>query len=346
VISPGPDLSQRQRQILIRVVEEYVATGQPVGSKNLVERAEMRVSPATVRNELAELERLGLLTHPHTSAGRVPTDRGYRYYVDRLLERQAPRPATFPLDLGEARNEVEAALQATTETLSQVTRLIALVSAPPLEAATVRHVEVLMLQPQIVMVVVITSTGGVTKRVYAFDAPVDPGLAAWAAAYLNDQLVGLALGSGQLRRRLADPGMTAAERTFLEVLSPAFTEAEGDEQRVYVGGAAGFLDDVRDEELSSYRSLIDLLERRRTLLDMLAEALDPRRPFVRVGDELANPALRELALVGAAYGIANRTLGAVSLIGSSRMDYDKAIRTVRSAASELSRFAEIIYGED
>src|SRR4029077_14544243 len=100
MIAPGPDLSERQRGILIRVVEEYVATGQPVGSKNLVERAGMRVSSATVRNELAELERLGLLTHPHTSAGRVPTDRGYRYYVDRLLERQLPRPASFPLGLG------------------------------------------------------------------------------------------------------------------------------------------------------------------------------------------------------------------------------------------------------
>ena len=101
-------------QILLRVVEEYVATGQPVGSKHLVERTGMRVSSATVRNELAELERLGLLTHPHTSAGRVPTDRGYRYYVDRLLERPAPRPPSFPLDLTEARSEVESALQATT----------------------------------------------------------------------------------------------------------------------------------------------------------------------------------------------------------------------------------------
>ncbi len=346
MIAPGPDLSERQRQILIRVVEEYVATGQPVGSKHLVERAGMRVSPATVRNELAELERLGLLTHPHTSAGRVPTDRGYRYYVDRLLERPASRPASFPLDLSAARNEVESALQATTEMLSQVTRLIALVSAPPLETATVRHVEVLMLQPQIVMVVLITSSGGVTKRVYAFDAPVDPGLAHWAGAYLKDQLVGCTLGSAQLRRRLADPTLSSAERAFLEVLCPAFTEAEDAEQRVYVGGAAGFLDEVRDEELGSYRSLIELLERRRAVLDMLAEALDPRRPFVRVGDELANPALRDLALVGAAYGIANRTLGAVSLIGPSRMDYDKAIRTVRSAASELSRFAEIIYGDN
>src|SRR5262245_19551986 len=101
-----PDLSNRQREILHRVVEEYVATGQPVGSKNLVERAGMRVSPATVRNELAELERLGLLTHPHTSAGRIPTDRGYRYYVDRLLERPSQRPPSFPLDLSEARSEV------------------------------------------------------------------------------------------------------------------------------------------------------------------------------------------------------------------------------------------------
>ena len=338
-------LTERQRQILIQVVEEYVATGQPVGSKHLVERTGMRVSSATVRSELAELERTGLLTHPHTSAGRVPTDRGYRYYVDRLLERPASRPAIFPLDLTEARSEVESALQATTEMLSQVTRLIALVSAPPLQAATVRHVEVLLLQPQVTMVVVITSSGGVTKRVYAFDTPVDPGLVHWAGQYLNDQVVGLTLGSGQLRRRIEDPTLPPAESAFLQVIESAFTDAEDDEQRVYVGGAAGLLDEVRDDELGSYRSLIDLLERRRALLDMLAEALDPRRPFVRVGDELADPGLRDLALVGAAYGIANRTLGAVSLIGPSRMDYEKAIRTVRSAASELSRFAEAVYGD-
>jgi heat-inducible transcriptional repressor len=343
---PGQDLSERQREILIRVVEEYVATGQPVGSKHLVERAGMHVSPATVRNELAELERLGLLTHPHTSAGRVPTDRGYRYYVDRLLERPAPRAQSFPLDLTEARSEVESALQATTEMLSQVTRLIALVSAPPIQAATVRHVEVLLLQPQIVMVVVITSTGGVTKRAHAFETPVDLGLVHWAAQYLNEQVVGLPLDSGQLRRRLAGPSLGPAECDFLALLAPAFTEAEGEDRRVYVGGTAGLLDEVRDDQLASYRPLIDLLERRRVLLDMLAEALDPRRPFVRVGDELANPALHDLALVGAAYGIANRTLGAVSLLGPTRMDYDKAIRTVRSAASELSRFAEAIYGDN
>src|SRR5712691_11510355 len=131
-------LTPRQRAILASVVQDYVATGQPVGSKLLVERAGLTVSPSTVRNELAELESRGLLTHPHTSAGRVPTERGYRYYVDRLLEQLDPRPSSFPLDLSAARSEVEAALQATTEMLSQVTRLLALVSAPPPEAASIR----------------------------------------------------------------------------------------------------------------------------------------------------------------------------------------------------------------
>ena len=176
--------SERQREILRRVVEEYVATGQPVGSKTLVERTGVLVSSSTVRAELAELERRGLLTHPHTSAGRVPTEAGYRVYVDGLLARQETRPPEFSLDLATARAEVEEALQATTEVLSQVTRLLALVSAPALEAATVRHVDVLQLQPNVVIVVVITSTGGVSKQRYTFAEPVDVGLVTWAGDYL------------------------------------------------------------------------------------------------------------------------------------------------------------------
>src|SRR5579884_3982305 len=169
------ELTERQRTILRRVVEEFVGTGQPVGSKTLVERSDLRVSASTVRAELAELEQRGLLTHPHTSAGRVPTERGYRYYADELLGRLEPHPPAFPLDLTATSTEVEAALQATTEMLSQVTRLLALVSAPPLEATHVRHVEVLLLQPQLVMVVVITSAGGVSKRLSTSRSPSTPG---------------------------------------------------------------------------------------------------------------------------------------------------------------------------
>src|SRR5919202_3781947 len=250
-----PDLTARQREILHRVVEEYIATGQPVGSKTLVERAGMAVSPSTVRNELAELESLGLLTHPHTSAGRVPTEAGYRFYAAQLLERLEPRPTPFPLDLP-SRSEVGAALEATTEILSQVTHLLALVSAPPLETSTVRHVEVLLLQPQVVLAVVITSTGSVTKLAAAFDEPVDPGLVDWAAEYLNDRVAGLRIGSHQLRQRFEDPDLTPREREFLAALRPAFTELFRAEQRLYVGGTATLLDDVRAEEIAAYRRVV------------------------------------------------------------------------------------------
>src|SRR5438128_8251744 len=225
------ELTRRQREILSYVVGEYVATGQPVGSKHLVEQARLPVSASTVRNELAELEARGLLTHPHTSAGRLPTERGYRFYADELLERGDARTGAFPLDLSALRREVDSALQATTEMLSSVTRLLALVSAPSLETTTVRHVEVLLLQPQTAMVVVITSTGGVTKRVFAFDEPIDPGLAHWAREYLNERLAGVRLGSAHLRRQLEDLSLSGAERAFLATIRPAFIGLAEAEQR-------------------------------------------------------------------------------------------------------------------
>src|ERR671914_3093173 len=163
-------LTQRQRDILRRVVEQHVASGQPVGSKALVEESGLDVSPSTVRNEFAELERLGLLTHPHTSAGRMPTEAGYRLYAEELVETMEGRPGELGVDLGPMRDEIENALRTTSESLSRATRLLALVSAPSLDTASIRHVEVLALQPTSVMVVVITSTGGVTKRVVRLEA--------------------------------------------------------------------------------------------------------------------------------------------------------------------------------
>jgi heat-inducible transcriptional repressor len=340
-------LSDRQRDILGHVVEEHVATGQPVGSRTLVERSALGVSPSTVRSELAELERLGLLTHPHTSAGRVPTEAGYRIYVDELLQRpESRRPDEFPLGLPAARAAVEEALQATTEMLSQVTRLLALVSAPPLEAATVRHVEVLLLQPDVVLVVVIASTGSVTDLRFAFPEPVDPGLVTWAADYLVERVRGRRIGSRAVKLAFDEPTLRPRERAFLHAIRGAFEQAADENRQLFVGGTAGLLDEMRAEEIGAYRSLMEALEKRAALLDVLAQRVDPRRPFARVGEELVQPGLHQLALVGATYGIAHRTLGSVSLLGPLRMDYEKALRSVRAAAAELSRFVEDVYAED
>lgn len=339
-------LTPRQEEILLQVIEEYVATGVPVGSKKLVAKSGLGVSSSTVRYELAVLEEQGLLTHPHTSAGRVPTDLGYRFFVDRLLETIQPVSTELELDLSHVRSEVDSALQETTEALAGLTHLLALVSAPPLETTVVRRVEVLLLQPHVVMAVVITSTGGVTKRLFTFAEPVDPGLADWASEYLNERISGLQLGARLLRSRFEDPALGPLEREFLAVLRPAFTDVlESAEQTLYVGGTAGALEVFRVDELRAYRRLLEVLEQRAALLELVRAGLLSKRPFVRVGSEIDDPELRGVSLVGAPYGLQHRNLGTVSLVGPMRMDYVKAIGAVRSAARELSRFVEDFYEE-
>src|SRR5436190_2433500 len=329
--------------ILRKVVETYTATGQPVGSKVLAADPELEFGPSTIRNELAMLEERGLLAHPHTSAGRVPTDSGHRYYVDELLPVREPRRETG-LELSLMRREVDEAMRMTTETLSQVTNLLAIVSAPPIDTATIRHVEVLLLQPQVLMVVVITSTGGVTKKVLPFEKPVDGGLAAWAGAYLNERLEGVSLGARTLHSKLNDPSLGASERGFLERLAPAFTElADTAEDSLYVGGAARLLSEHRFQDLTEINELMGILERRVALLNVLRAPLGQPHVLVRIGHENELPALPSLAFVASGYGLPARHLGTVSVLGPVRMDYAAAIRTVREAARQLSRFIEDVY---
>ena len=333
-------LTPRQALLLGKVVDGFARTGQPVGSKTLAADPDVTAGPSTIRTELSVLEERGLLAHPHTSAGRVPTDAGYRYYVDQLL----PQAPGVELGLSLVRREVDEAMRVTTETLSQVTNLLAIGTAPPIATTTIRHVEVLLLQPQVLMVVVITSTGGVSKKVFTFDRPVDSGLADWAASYLNERLVGLGLGARMLHSRLSDPGLDATESAFVTELAPAFTElADTAEHTLYVDGAHRLVSEYRFQDVSQLNALMEMLERRVSLLGVLSQALESRHFYVRIGAENAEPALRSLSLVAANYGLPQRNLGTVSVIGPTRMDYAHAIQSVREAASELSRFVEELY---
>jgi heat-inducible transcriptional repressor len=334
-------LTERQELVLRRLVEDYLDGGVPVGSKSLSVAFEW--GPSTIRHELANLEELGLLAHPHTSAGRVPTEAGYRYFVDRLLPAEQPGRA---LSLSLVRQGLDEAMRVTTETLSQVTNLLAIVTSPPIETSTIRHVELLTLQPQVLMVVVITSTGGISKRLFTFPRPVDTGLSDWGAAYLNERLVGLGLGARMLHQRLFDPSLSDTEREFLEALSSVFTELEQSAQTLlYVDGAARLMTG-RLGDVSELNLLMEMLERRVALLGVLRSALEASDEVaVRIGAENQTPALRSLALVAAGYGLPQRSLGTVSVIGPLRMDYGRAIHAVRDAAHQLSRFVSEVYDE-
>jgi heat-inducible transcriptional repressor len=334
-------LTARQQRILSKVVEEYLHTGQPVPSRVIAADPALDCGPSTVRNELAFLEEHGLLDHPHVSAGRVPTDAGHRYVVDGLLSAEQALPAAprrLELTL---RREIDEAMRATTETLSQMTNLLAVVSAPSINTATVRHIEVLELQPRAVLIVVISSTGTVSKMLATFEQDVDPGLVAWAGEYLNERLVGLGLGARMLIARLSDPSLSARELDFLRKFGPAFGElaVEG-EDAVYLEGTARLFEAGQIEDAGRVNELIALLERRVALLRVLRAALAEPGVYVRIGHENELPAMHSLAVVASGYGPAQRKLGTVSVIGPVRMDYAGAISGVREAAHELSRFVE------
>ena len=341
-------LTERQSRILQLVVERYVDDGRPVGSQALASRDDIDWSSSTVRAELARLEEEGFLTHPHTSAGRLPTDSGYRFYVEELLARQdrLPQPVSDELGLTRMRREVDVAIRETTSTLSQITDLVALVTAPPLHTAAIHRVEVLRLQPRVVMVVVIASNGGITKRVFTFDSEVDTGLVEWAASYLNERLSGLGLGARTAADRLRDPELGEQERGFLAEISGAFTDLEESaEDTLYVDGAARLLSEDHFADLPHADDLMRALERRVNVLRALRSALDRRSVFVWIGGENPAPELRSVSVVGANYGLGYRNLGSVGIIGPLRMDYATAIASVRGAAGELSRFFETVYDE-
>jgi heat-inducible transcriptional repressor len=340
-------LSERQELILKLVVDAYQSSARPVGSKELAGLPEVEWGPSTVRAELAALEGAGLLTHPHTSAGRVPTDSGYRLYVDRLMESGAAAEGRVELELSRLRREVDEAMRETTAALAQVTDLVAMATAPsPAAVATIHRVEVLLLAPARVVVIAIASSGEVVRRVFDFAAPVDRGLVEWASSYLNEQLAGLGVGSRMLAGRLRDPSLDTVEAAFLQTLGVAFTELVAEaSDALYVDGTSRLLSEQHLPDLPRADELMTALERRAGMLQMLRSSLDEHSVFLWIGGENPQPELRSVSVVGANYGLGHRNLGTVGVVGPLRMDYATAIASVRGAARELSRYFETVYDD-
>ncbi len=338
-------LSERQEEILQLAVDAYLESGAPVASKAIADRDDVDWSASTVRHELAELEAAGFLTHPHTSAGRVPTDAGYRLYADALLQvgRAEPADAEPALGLSRVQHEVEEALVETTTALAQANDLLALVTAPPASTATIHRVEVLLLQPRVVALVAIASNGEVSKRVFTFD-DVDPGLVDWASSFLNERLEGSSTSERAIRSRLEDPEIGLVEREFLDSICGGLAELGAEaSQQLYMEGTARLLSESHAADIPEPDGVVRALEGRVSLLSVLRSALRDQSVFLCIGAENPEPALRSVSVVSAGYGLGYRPLGAVGVIGPLRMDYGKAIDSVRVAADELSRFFATAY---
>jgi heat-inducible transcriptional repressor len=340
-------LTERQRTILNAVTERYIGSGAPVPSKELAGAAGLNIASSTIRNEFALLEEKGYLTHPHTSAGRVPTDLGYREFVDHLMSGALSRPgarlgarpgtvgAVLPEDLA---GEIDTALRQATDAMSRATNLLALVLAPRVSGARLCHVELLTLYPNQLMYVFIVSTGGVMKVVIDWPHALDAGLVEWAGTYLNETLNGQTLTTRLIRRALDNPELGPREAGFLQTLVPAFEKLvdEQYQEELFVGGTSRLLVEPRLQDVSSLRDLLSLLEERFLLLRVLRAALGTGTVVVRIGSEHKASALQPFSVVAASYGLPQRRLGTVSLVGPTRMDYETAIATVRDTAQLLS----------
>ena len=338
-------LTERQRTILNAVIERYVGTGAPVPSKGLVGAAGLRVSSSTVRNEFAVLEEQGYLMHPHTSAGRIPTDMGYREFVNQLMSGgsshmpgRAASGAVSAMSKEGLDGEVETALRQITETMSRATNLLALALAPRVSGARLCHVELLTLHANQLMYVFIVSTGGVMKGVIELPGAIDPGTVDWARTYLNETLNEHTLTVRLIRRVLENPELSSREAQFLGVLAPAFAKLvdEQYQEEMFVGGASRLMAESQIQDVSSLRDLLLLLEERFMLLRVLRAALGTGTVVVRIGSEHEATALQPFSIVAASYGLPQRRLGTVSLVGPTRMDYETAICTVRETAQLLS----------
>ncbi|CAB4722007.1 MAG: heat-inducible transcriptional repressor HrcA [Actinobacteria bacterium] len=334
----------RRLAVLRAIVEDYVATEEPVGSKALVERHGLGVSPATVRNDMAVLEDEGYITQPHTSAGRVPTDKGYRLFVDRLT-------TVKPMSSAEKRAiatfldgavDLDDVVQRSVRLLSQLTRQVAVMQYPTLSRSTVRHVELVALTPSRLLAVLILSTGRVEQRLVELDSDLSEG----ALAELRSQVLQAATGQvivdavAALKTLPPHPDLAAAAATasVVDVLVEAMSDHRSDE-RIVVGGAAN-LARYGDSFDSAVRPLLEAIEEHVVLLKLLGEADAGGLVTVRIGAEGPYEQFAATSVVATGYGPRDESLASIGIVGPTRMDYPGTMAAVRAVARYVSRILD------
>lgn len=332
-------LNERRHFVLRALIEEYIRSGEPVGSRHLVERHAISCSSATVRNELVALEESGYVYQPHVSSGRIPTDAGYRAFVNGLLEGGDQPPdidhEQVQLRRHELASEVDDLMRRTSVVLSHLTHYVAVVLAPTVSLARIRRVDLLLMSPRRALVVLITATGQVVNRHIELPEDMLPQRLAEAEYELNARLCGKR--ATEVRAVLE----SAEGKVRLDVLYAIVADEivgclqEADRDRLYHVGVPELLALPEFAESSRLRPLIGLLEDGLAMLETLSEVMNAGGMTVRIGSENTRSELGEMSLVATSYA-ANDADGIIGVIGPTRMDYPRTIAAVRGAAGRLS----------
>ena len=333
-------VSERSLAVLRAIVQDYVASREPVGSKTIVERHHFGVSAATIRNDMAVLEEEELIAAPHTSSGRIPTDKGYRVFVDQLADIRplttAQRQAieTF---LGES-NDLDELLARTVRLVSQLTRQLAVVQYPSFQRARVRHVELVLLAPTRVLCILISDTGQVEQRLAELDQPVDEETLGRLRNRLNEVAAGLTMADAatalSAETATADRAHAEVLRTLAATLADQAKFTRSD--RLVVAGAANL---VRTEQdfAGNILGVIEAIEEQVVLLRLFGEMASEDGIVVTIGRENAAYGLGETSVVSSSFAIPGRDVSRLGIVGPTRMDYSQSMAAVRAVARYLSR---------
>jgi heat-inducible transcriptional repressor len=326
-------LDERKAAILRAVVEEYISTAQPVGSSSVVRATHLPVSPATVRNEMAVLEREGFLDQPHTSAGRIPTDKGYRFFVDHLTPALAvPQRQRVQEFFAKAHGELKQMLYDTTRLLTDLTHYAALVMPPPREAESVRSVQLVALGGSTALAVAVLSDGTVEKAVLDVDAGTGEERLAAATAHLTAHLGGRRLGDGPSVPPTGDGATDGLVRDALAALARA---GQSEPEQLFVGGAAEMA--TTFDAIETIRRVLAILEQQYVLVSLLRQAIHDDGLSVAIGTEHGVEPLSQCSLVVAPYMYEGSPVGTIGVLGPTRMNYPQAMAAVGVVSQRLSR---------
>ncbi len=331
----------RRIAVLRAIVEDYVATEEPVGSKALVERHGLGVSPATVRNDMAALEEEGFITQPHTSAGRVPTDKGYRLFVDRLttLKPMSGAEKRAIATILDGAVDLDDVVQRSVRLLSQLTHQVAVVQYPTLSRSTVRHVELVALSPNRLLLVLILSTGRVEQRLLELEAELSEAELGDLRARTNVAATGKTISDAAAALRAVVPEHDAAiTAAVVDTLVEAMSDHRSDE-RIAVGGAAN-LARFGESFDTAVRPLLEALEEHVVLLKLLGEAQTGGAITVRIGHEGPYQELASTSVVATGYGAGDEAMATLGVVGPTRMDYPGSMAAVRAVARYVSRILD------
>jgi heat-inducible transcriptional repressor len=328
-------LDDRKLEVLRAIVEDFVSTTEPVGSKALAERHSLGVSPATVRNDMAALEEEGYITHPHTSAGRIPTDKGYRLFVDQLstVKPLSPAERRAIQSFLEGAVDLDDVVRRSVRLLAQLTRQVAVVQYPSLSRSAVRHLEIVHLAPHRLLLVLITDTGRVEQRMVDFPHGLDDVHVDGLRSAVNGALIGEHFADAPQRVvGLLDsiapelrPAMTTLSAVLLETL------VERREERLMLAGTANLTRSALDFP-GTIRPVLEALEEQMVLLKLIGEVDSPTTLRVLIGDENQVEGLRGTSVVSAGYGSGHTALAGLGVLGPTRMDYPGTISAVRAVA--------------